>query len=103
WTGSLRMPSMPDAPPLATAAPPPPGAPAPGAYLAPSAVEADPEQAEHLTPEYWTKELAAARRWLQKWHARARVIERKYLLQDQEANAAKGESSRFPLFWSNVQ
>jgi hypothetical protein len=64
---------------------------------------ATPEQAEHATPEYWAKEIAASKKWLQKWHQRAKTIERKYLLAEQDANSNTRDTSRFPLFWSNVQ
>jgi hypothetical protein len=85
-----------------TAPPPPPE------YLAQE--QPTPEQQEHMTPEYWAKEIAASKKWLQKWHTRAKTIERKYLLGDQD-NTSGGSSavglgrdvSRFPLFWSNVQ
>lgn len=69
-----------------------------------STAELQEQQQEHLTPEYWTRELQAARRWVQRWHSQAKTIERKYLLQQQEAdrvnNLSRGE---FPLFWSNVE
>ena len=55
-------------------------------YLAPQAAAADAEQQEHLTPEYWAKEIAASKKWLQKWHTRAKTIERKYLLADQDSD-----------------
>jgi len=76
---------------------------APPDYLAqPQDAQQQREQQEHMTPEYWAKEIAASKKWLQKWHARAKTIERKYLLADQDASSNK-DTSRFPLFWSNVQ
>ena len=92
----------PPAPPQQQQAPPP------GDYLAPPTAQqpdAQREQQEHMTPEYWAKEIAASKKWLQKWHARAKTIERKYLLAEQDANAGSNgrDTSRFPLFWSNVQ
>jgi hypothetical protein len=80
-------------------------APPPPTYLAPEKPTA--EQQEHMTPEYWAKEMAASKKWLQKWHTNAKAIERKYLLAGQDARGDSNnnlrEPSRFPLFWSNVQ
>jgi hypothetical protein len=94
------MPPDPVMPPPAQQQQPPP-------YLAepkpPQQAGATPEQQEHLTPEYWAKEIAASKKWLQKWHNRAKTIERKYLLADQDASNNNRDVSRFPLFWSNVQ
>jgi hypothetical protein len=87
------------------AAPPAAAPAAPAPYLAPptAAPETDPEQKEHLTPEYWGKQIAAAKKWTSKWHERAKTIERKYLLQEQEAASGARDVSRFPMFWSTVQ
>ena len=59
-------------------------------------------QREHLTPEYWQREIAAAKKWMTKWHTLAKTVEKKYLLQSQDA-ATMSAHGEFPLFWSNVQ
>jgi hypothetical protein len=71
-----------------------------GAEATQAATELSEELREHQTPEYWTRELQASRKWLSKWHTQARNCERKYLLQPQEVEGSRGE---FPLFWSNVE
>lgn len=78
----------------------------PAPASAPQAADATVEQAQtaYLTPEYWARELQAARRWLQRWQAQARQIEKKYLLQAQEAERTVGVGrGEYPLFWSNVE
>lgn len=82
-----------------------PQQPQPASQAQPTPDDGADEQREHQTPEYWAKEIAAAKKWLQKWHTRAKTIERKYLLADQSAGGDNNvrEPSRFPLFWSNVQ
>jgi hypothetical protein len=59
---------------------------------------------EHMEPEHWTRELQTARRWFQKWHTLARSIEKKFLMQQADAErTGVGVKGEFPLFWSNVQ
>ena len=82
-----------------------PGTDAPAPIASPAAAELTEELQEHMTPEYWTRELQAARKWFQRWHELARSIERRYLLHARDAERGMGSGSQgdFPLFWSNVE
>lgn len=53
--------------------------------------------------EYWTKELAAARKWFHKFHTSARKAEKAFLGQDDRNDPNNATGSKFNLFWSNIQ
>ena len=58
-----------------------------------------------MTPEYWAKEIAASKKWLQKWHAGPRPSSASTCspIRTRQQRSNTREPSRFPLFWSNVQ
>jgi hypothetical protein len=62
----------------------------------------DPGMTPEALAEYWTKEVNAAKKWLDKFHVNGKKIEGIYLSEDQEASTALGKT-HFNLFWSNVQ
>lgn len=66
------------------------------------------EPGYELTPEYraecWSKEIATAKKWMQRYHTAARKIEQSYLQQSMSDGADRETNAdEYNVFWSNVQ
>lgn len=53
--------------------------------------------------DYWAQELNASKKWMQRFHARSRKIEREYLANPDGAAVDSRSGARFNVFWANVQ
>lgn len=64
------------------------------------------EDSKERTPQewqsYWQKEISAAKKWFQKWHAGAMKIEAEYMAKSTSIEDTN-DMSRFNIFWANVE
>lgn len=52
--------------------------------------------------DYWSTELKASKKWMQKFHSRSQKIEREYL-SNPDTMSDDYSGARFNVFWANVQ
>jgi hypothetical protein len=52
---------------------------------------------------YWSKELAAFKKWSQQWHSIGNTIETEFLGRTDDSARQLGKESKYNIFWANVQ